>query len=98
MLGWLLNSALLLLLTIKFRVWPDSLAAPLFSAVAQPIEVCAPASSSTVWLAPLVKDGASLTAVTVMPMVLVLSEIAVLPPWVALVSMVVRVRVAVATL
>src|SRR5262245_51555956 len=34
--------------------------------VAQPLTVCAPASSSTVWSAPLVKLGASLTALTVM--------------------------------
>ena len=34
-------------------------------AVAQPGTVCAPASSSTVWFAPFVKLGASLTGVTV---------------------------------
>ena len=38
---------------------------PALIAVAQPATVCAPASSSTVWSAPFVKDGASLTSVTV---------------------------------
>ena len=39
---------------------------PAETAVAQGLTVCAPAFSSTVWSAPLVNDGASLTAVTVM--------------------------------
>ena len=45
-------------------VWLSSLG-PAVMAVAQPATVCAPASSVTVWSAPLVNDGASLTAVTV---------------------------------
>ena len=59
----------------KLSVWLDSLAGPALMAVAHGLTVWAPASSSTVWSAPLVKLGASLTAVTVMVKV-----------WVALVS------------
>ena len=51
--------------TTKVSVWPLSLAGPALMPVAQPATVCAPASSSTVWSAPFVKLGASLTAVTV---------------------------------
>ena len=51
---------------MKFSVWPTLIGrARAEIAVAQPVTVCAPASSSTVWSAPLVKLGASLTAVTV---------------------------------
>ena len=50
---------------MKLTVWPDSSDGPGLIAVAQPDTVCAPASSSTVWLAPLVNVGGSLTAVTV---------------------------------
>src|SRR3954469_23596480 len=55
------NSALLLLLTMKFSAWPLSSAGPALMLVAQAARVCAPASSATVWLAPMVKLGASLT-------------------------------------
>ena len=43
----------------------DSSAGPALMAVAQPATDCAPESSSTVWSAPLVKDGTSLTGLTV---------------------------------
>ena len=64
--GWVVNSALLSLLTMKStrlaglvrRALRDQ-ASPTAS------RVCAPASSSTVWSPPFVKLGASLTAVTV---------------------------------
>ena len=56
------NSALLLLpVTSKVTVCPTSLT-PGLMPVAQPATVCAPLSSRTVWSAPLVNDGASLTA------------------------------------
>ena len=51
---------------LKLRTWPDSLAGPVSRAVAQPRTVFAPLSSFTTWLAPLVKEGTSLTAVTSM--------------------------------
>ena len=60
------SAAFVLLVTTKVSVWPDSSAGPALIAVAQPATVCAPLSSSTVWSAPFVKLGASLTAVTVM--------------------------------
>jgi hypothetical protein len=44
---------------------------PLLIAVAQPLTVTAAASSSGVWSAPLVNDGGSLTAVTLMTKVCV---------------------------
>ena len=47
-------------------VWADSLAGPADRSVAQSLTDCGPASSSTAWSAPIVNDGASLTAVTVM--------------------------------
>ena len=47
------SAALVLLVTVKVSVWPDSSAGPALIAVAQPGTVCAPASSSTVWSAPL---------------------------------------------
>src|SRR5262245_59147524 len=65
MLGWALNRLLLSFLTMKFSVWLASSAGPALIVVAQPATVWAPASSRTVWLAPLVKLGASLTALTV---------------------------------
>ena len=49
---------------MKLSVWPDSSAGPLLRLLAQAFTVCAPASSSTVWSPPLVKDGTSFTAVT----------------------------------
>ena len=51
--------------TMKVSVWPLRPGGPALIAVAQPATVCAPASSRTVWSAPLVKLGASLTGVTV---------------------------------
>ena len=45
--------ALVLLVTMKLTVWPASLAGPALMAVAQPVTVCAPASSSTVWFGAL---------------------------------------------
>ena len=50
----------------KVSVCPLSFGGPGVMLVAQLATVCAPASSATVWSAPLVKLGASLTAVTVM--------------------------------
>ena len=51
---------------------------PLLIAVAQLLEVCGPASSSTVWFGPLVKLGASFTGVTVM--VKVCAALPLVPP------------------
>src|SRR4029078_9269937 len=59
------NSALLLLLTMKSGAWALSSAGPALMAVAQPAIDCAAASSSTVWLAPLVKLGGSVTVAIV---------------------------------
>src|SRR5437867_2082985 len=64
MLGWAENRALLLLLSWKVSACPLSSAGPALMAVAQPVTVCAAASSSTAWSAPLVNEGASLTAPT----------------------------------
>ena len=50
---------------MKSTAWPASLAGPALIAVAQPLDAWAPASSLTVWLAPLVKLGTSLTGLTV---------------------------------
>ena len=55
-----------LFVTTNVTAWPDSFAGPALIPVAQPLTVCAPASSATVWSAPFVKLGASLTPVTVM--------------------------------
>ena len=56
--GCTLKSALLLLLTMKFSVWPDSSAAPALMPVAHGVD-CAPAVSSTATIAaPEVKAGA----------------------------------------
>src|SRR5450756_1063940 len=60
-----LKSALLLLVAMNVRTCGDSLAGPALMAVAHGFTVCAPQSSRTVWSAPLVKDGMSLTGVTV---------------------------------
>ncbi len=76
--GWALNSALLSLVTVKPTVWPDSFDGPLLMAVAQPLTVAAPESSNTVWSAPLVNDGASLTGWMVI--VKVVFALASLPP------------------
>ncbi len=72
--GWAEKRALASLVTMKLRVWPDS-RGPSLIAVAQPVNDCAPAFSRTVLSPPLVNDGASFTAVTVIVIV-----------WVALVS------------
>ena len=65
MAGWEENRALLLFDTMKLSVCPASSAGPALMAVAQPAALCAPVSSATVWSAPFVKLGASLTATTV---------------------------------
>ena len=46
-------------------VWPASFAGPLEIELAQFATVCAPAFSPTVWLAPVVKEGAWFTRVSV---------------------------------
>src|SRR5215212_10452158 len=63
-LGWTENKSLLVLVSWKSTDWLDSLG-PAEMLVAQPSIVCAPASSFTLWSAPLVKPGASFTASTV---------------------------------
>src|SRR5437762_4294807 len=63
--GCTLKSALLLFVTLNVSVCPASSAGPLLIAVAQPLTVCRPESSFTFSSAPLVKLGASLTALTV---------------------------------
>ena len=50
---------------MKLTIWLDSLAGPLLMALAQPATECGPESSSTCWSAPPVKDGTSLTGLTV---------------------------------
>src|SRR5439155_1280604 len=52
------------LVTLNVRVWADSSDGPALIEVAQPLSDCAGESSSTVWFAPFVNDGTSLTAVT----------------------------------
>src|SRR6516225_5734194 len=59
------NSAALSELTRNETVCEDSFAGPGEMLVAQPATVCGPASSKTVWSAPLTKLGASFTGVTV---------------------------------
>src|SRR4029079_4216322 len=66
MAGWAENRALLLLLTMKFNTCALSSAGPALIAVAHPVTVCAPLFWVADWFAPLVKLGASFTAVTVM--------------------------------
>src|SRR5205814_2169231 len=64
--GWTLKSAAFELpVTVKVTDWPLSSAGPAEMAVAQ-AALYAPESSSTVTSPPLVNDGASLTALTVM--------------------------------
>lgn len=60
--GWppAVNRALLSFVTVKVSVWLASLVGPALILVAQP--VCGSALSPTLWLAPLVNAGASLTA------------------------------------
>ncbi len=55
----------MLAVTSKVRVWPASSAGPALMTVAQPGTDWGPASSFTDWLAPLAKEGTSLTALTV---------------------------------
>ena len=55
--GCVENSAGLSLLTLNVRAWPASSAGPALMPVAQPATVCAPVSSNSDWLAPLVKLG-----------------------------------------
>jgi len=70
MVGPALNRVgLVLPVMLKVSVWPASSGGPALMAVAQGLTVCAPASSFTVWLAPAVKLGASLTLLTVTVMV-----------------------------
>src|SRR5207302_1109651 len=59
------SAALLLFVTVKLRVWPDSFAGPAEILVAQNM-VCNGASSLTVRSVPFVNEGASLTEFTVM--------------------------------
>ena len=70
--GWVVNSALLSLPTMKSTDWPDSFAGPFEIEVAHGATVCAPLSSFTVWSPPFVKLGASLTESTVIVNVRVL--------------------------
>ena len=65
--------------TWKFTFWPDSSGAPLLMSVAQPVTVCAPAPSPTDWSGPLVKLGASFTAVTLITNVWL--GLALMPPF-----------------
>ena len=59
-----LNSVgLVSLVTLKVSDWSASSGGPAEMAVAHPVMLWAPASSSFVWFAPLVKLGASFTAV-----------------------------------
>src|SRR5579862_303613 len=60
------NPGFVLPVTLKCTVWADSSDGPGLIAVAHPVTVCAPAFSRTDWSAPLVKVGASFTAVTLM--------------------------------
>src|SRR5262245_2913231 len=62
--GCVEKSWLLSLVTMKSSVWPES-PCPGEMSVAQPLTVCAAASSLIVWSAPLVKDGGLLTALMV---------------------------------
>jgi hypothetical protein len=76
MAGWALNSALLSFVTMKERVWLDSLAGPTLSPVAQFGTDWTPTFSLTVWFAPPVNDGTWFTGVTVIVTLPVST-----PPW-----------------
>ena len=52
------SAALVLPVTTKITTWPASSAGPGLMPVAQPTNVCAPLSSSTVTAGPATKDGA----------------------------------------
>ena len=60
------SAAFVFAVTWNVSVWPASFAGPALMLVAQFAMDCAPAPSSTDGSAPLVKLGASFTAVTVM--------------------------------
>ena len=60
------SAALVLFVTVNVSVCADSSEGPALIAVAQPVTVCGPLSSSTVSSAPFVKLGASFTVVTLM--------------------------------
>ena len=62
--GCVLNKLLLSFVTVNVSAWLEGSLGPLLRLLAQPLTVCAPASSFTVTLLPLVKEGSSLTAVT----------------------------------
>jgi hypothetical protein len=64
-LGELKKRVLRTTITLKVSVWPASSAGPALIAVAQPVTICAPASSATIWSGPTVKEGGSFTAATV---------------------------------
>jgi hypothetical protein len=77
---------------MKSNVWLPSSAGPAEMLVAQPFTVCAPAFCETLWLAPLVNDGASFAALTVrtnvsvmltawLPMVFVTATVIVAVPF-----------------
>ena len=63
--GWTLNSALLLLVTVKLTLWPASLGGPGEMPVAQLVRLTGPQFSFTLTSGPLVKLGGWLTQVTV---------------------------------
>ena len=63
--GCVLNKLLLSFVTVNVSAWLEGSLGPLLRLLAQPLTVCAPASSFTVTLLPLVKEGSSLTPVTV---------------------------------
>ncbi len=77
------NAAFVFPVTWKESTWPASFAGPLLIAVAQPVTVCDPASSSTVTSPPGVKLGTSLADVTVIATLSVSPSAPPLPllPW-----------------
>ena len=81
--GWAAKSPGLSVVTLKVTVWEASSAGPGEMLVAQAGMVCAPRSEMTVWFAPAVKVGASLTAVMVIvrvPDALLLAPPFAVPP------------------
>src|SRR5687767_2114093 len=69
--GCVEKSALLLFVTVKVTVCPDSSAGPGEIDVAQFVNVCAPESSLTVTVGPARNDGGSLTGLMVIDTVAV---------------------------
>ncbi len=65
MAGGATNSPGLVVVTTNVSPWPASSAGPRETFVAHPATVCGPAPAVTVWLAPGVNNGASLTGGTV---------------------------------